>query len=289
MSRRERCSGRFRAHEGGGLYRHLHLAGDGWWGPSLSKEPAWEDRRHLFFNELALEPDWRAGHQPGLGVLTVLDVDAGNVRLLTAEVEALLRGHPSSSCGWRSMPTFPEQCRIAYGGRVIREGGEGWLRYLGVVDPAGDIDLRGITQLAVEAEPDPPPPPSRDEMVGPLLLYEVYRPHPTTPRLAIAHDAGTGTSWTLRRRDTSRFCSPPQAAAGGLVACNGSELLHVAVDGQTETLVPGVTSVRHRVAPSGGMVAVEINGDIFVLDVPSGEETLRVEIDEFSRPSPHPA
>ncbi len=66
-----------RAHEGGGLYRHLHFAGDGWWGPGLSKELAWEDRRHLFFKELAPEPDWRAGHQPGLGVLTVLDIDTG--------------------------------------------------------------------------------------------------------------------------------------------------------------------------------------------------------------------
>ncbi len=85
------------AQEGDGLYPHLYQAGDSWWGPGLDKEPTWEDRRHVFFNELAPEPDWRVGDQPSLGVLKALDVATGEVHPLTAEVEGLLRGRAWSN------------------------------------------------------------------------------------------------------------------------------------------------------------------------------------------------
>ena len=197
------------AQDGGGLYQHLDYAGDSWWGPGLPKEPAWEDRRHVFFNELAPEPDWRVGDQPSLGVLKVLDVATGEVQPFTAEVEGLLRGRIGSDCGpWSSVR------RICYDGRVIWEGADGWFGYLGFIEPAADLEVRGISPISVAVAPDPPPPPPREEMVGPLLLYEVYRLHPTTPRLAIAYDVGTGRDWLVVNY---RGDPPVQAAHGRLV------------------------------------------------------------------------
>ncbi len=267
------------AQDGGGLYQHLEVDGDSWWGPGLKKEPTWEDRRHVFFNELAPESDWRVGHQPSLGVLKALDVATGEVHPLTAEVEGLLRGRAWSTCG-RSRPTLPPVCRIQYDGRTIREGAGGWTQFLGVVEPVGDIEFRGIMPLSVAVEREPPAPPPREEMVGPLLLYEVERPHPTTPRLAIAYDEGTGRSWTLHRRTRDRNCSP-QAADGGFATCSGSDLLYIAVDGDLKTLVRSVSYSGFGVAPDGTRVAVEPNNDVLVLEIPSGDEILRVESEDI--------
>ena len=262
------------AQEGGGLYQHLVYAGDSWWGPGPPKELAWEDRSHVFFKELAPEPARGTGDQPSLGVLKVLDVASGEVQPLTAEVEGLLRGPVGSDCGPPASVG-----RICYDGRVIWEGA--WFQYLGIVEPAGDIELRGATLLAVAVEPDPPRPPPREEMVGPLLLYEVYRPHPTTPRLAIAYDEATGRSWTLYRREHPYSCSPPQAAKGGFVTCSGAELLYVAVDGHAAPLVDRRPAVS-RVSPDGSKVAIRYNADrTVVMEIPSGEQILRVVHDEI--------
>ena len=270
--------------EGGGVYQHGDSFGDSWWGPGLPTEPAWEDRRHAFFKELAPEPDWRVGYQPYLGVPKVLDVASGEVQPLTAEVEGLLRGRVGSECG----PPSPLG-RICYNGRLIWEGS---FRHLGAVEPGGDIELHGIVPLVVAVESDPPPLPSRDEIVGPFLLYEVYRSHPTTPRLAIAYDEGTAKSWTLYRREHPYLCSPPQAAQGGFVTCRGSELLHVAVDGQTAPLVDR-RPAEFRVSPDGSKVAMRFYGGglgpdgrynparTVVLDIPSAEEILRVVHEEI--------
>ena len=275
------------AQDGGGLYQHLYYAGDSWWGPGPPKELAWEDRRHVFFNELAPESDWRVGHQPGLGVLKVLDVATGEVQPLTAEVEGLLRGRIGSDCGPRSSARA-----ICYDGRVIWEGAGGWFGYLGLIEPVGDLELRGIVPLGVAVEPDPPPPPPREEMVGPLLLYEVYRSHPTTPRLAIAYDAGTGKSWTLHRRGRGYSCSSPQAANGGFVTCSRSGFLHVAVDGQA-ALLDDRNPNAFRVSPDGRKVALRFYGGglgpdgrynparTVVREIPSGEQILRVVHDEI--------
>ena len=267
-----------RAEEGGGLYRHVDYAGDGWWGPSVAREPAWEDRRHVFFKELAPGPDWREVYYPDIGVLKVLDAATGDVRPLTPEFEGRLRGRVSINCDpWPSVRT------ICHDGRVIWEGA---FRHLGVVEPDGGIDLRGVTLLARAVEPDPPPPPPREEIAGPLLLYEVFRPHPAAPRLAVAYDEGTGRSWALHRRSDDPYCRP-QAARGGLVTCSRSELLYVAADGETRIL----DDRRPRaflVSPDGRRVAVRHDaGDwgpdgrhnpagTLVLDVPSGDEVLRV-------------
>ena len=129
------------SQEGGGLYKHLYSAGDGWWGPGFYKEPVWEDRRHVFFTELAPEPDWRVGYQPSLGVLKVLDVATGEVQPFTTEVEERLRGRIGSDCGSR----WSSVCRILYDGRVIWEGASGWFRHLGVIALDDTIELRGIT------------------------------------------------------------------------------------------------------------------------------------------------
>lgn len=268
-----------RAQEGGGLYQQVDYAGDNWWSPSIRREPAWEDRRHVFFNELAPEPDWRVGHQPHLGVLKVLDVATGEIQAVTAEVEGLLRGRVGRDCGSPS-----PLGRICYDGRLIWEGS---FQHLGLVEPVGGIELQGIVLLVVAVEPDPPPLPPRDEMAGPLLLYEVYRPHPDTPRLGIAYDQGTGQSWTLYRREHRYSCSPPQAAQGGFVTCRGPDLLYVAVDGQA-TLLDDRVSGEFRVSPDGEKVAIRhYSGGrgpddpcnfarTVVLDIPSGEQILCV-------------
>ena len=268
------------AEEGGGLYQHRDSFADSWWGPGLPREPVWEDRRHVFFSELAPEPDWRVGDQPYLGVLKVLDVVSGAVQPLTDEVEGRLRGRIGSDCGPRSsMPNTRHYLgRICYDGRVIWEGARDWFQHLGVVEPVGSMELRGVTLLAVAVEPDLPPPPPREEMVGPLLLYEVYRTYPTTPRLAIAYDEATGRSWTLYRREHASYCSSPQAARGGFVTCDWSVLLYVAVDGQAAPLVDR-RPAAFAVSPDGGMVAYSSRYNprsTVVLDVRSGEPILRV-------------
>ena len=278
------------AQDGGGLYQHLDYAGDGWWGPGLPKESAWEDRRHVFFKELAPEPDWRVGHQPHLGVLKVLDVASGEVQPLTVEIEELLRGRARSNCGWTKYASA-SQCRIWYDGRVIREGADGWLGHLGIIEPPRDLEVRGISPMSVAVEPDPPLPPPREEMVGPLLLYEVYRPHPPTPRLAIAFDAGTGKSWTVHRRGHPYGCSPPQAADGGFVTCSRSELSYVTIDGQSVPL--DRSPEEFLVSPDGRKVAMRFWGGgrgpdghynparTVVLEIPSGDEILRVVHEEL--------
>ena len=272
------------AQDGGGLYQHGDYAGDSWWGPGLPKEPVWEDRRHVFFNELPPEPDWSVGFQSGLGVPKVLDVATGEVQPLTSEVEALLRGPIGSDCGpWSSVR------RICYDGRVIWEGAAGWFGYLGFIEPAGDLEVRGISPISVAVEPDPPPPPPREEMVGPLLLYEVYRPHPTTPRLAIAYDEGTGRDWLVVNY---RGGTSVQAAYGGLVAAIDQELVWIAPDGQIETLHEGRPWPNaFRVSPDGRKVVVTFHGlhdgttdhpaHTTVLRLPSGDETLRHEDDDL--------
>lgn len=268
------------APEDGGLFQEIDYAGDGWWGPGLPKAPAWDDRRHLFFNELTPEPGL-----PNRHVLRVLDVASGEVRPFTDEVEARLRGPVGSDCRPRSSadPSRRSYLRaICYDGEVIWEGASRWLQFLGVVEPAGDIELRGVVPLRVAVEPDPPPPPPREEMVGPLLLYEVYRPHPTAPRLAIAYDEATGHSWTLYRREHSSSCAPPQAAQGGFVTCAWAEPLYVPVDGQPVPL--DNRAQDFRVSPDGRMVAYSSRYNphsTVVFEVPSGDEVLRVIHDEI--------
>ena len=270
------------AQDGGGLYQHRDYAGDSWWGPGLPKEPVWEDRRHVFFNELPPEPDWSVGFQSGLGVPKVLDVATGEVQPLTSEVEALLRGPIGSDCGpWSSVR------RICYDGRVIWEGAAGWFGYLGFIEPAGDLEVRGISPISVAVEPDPPPPPPRGEMVGPLLLYEVYRPHPTTPRLAIAYDVGTGRDWLVVNY---RGDPPVQAAHGGLVGEIDQDLVWISPDGQIE-LVHERSPNAFRVSPDGRKVAATFYGGsdgttylpdhAVVLDLPAGDRSLRLTADEM--------
>ncbi len=268
------------AEEGGGLYQQLDSFGDSWWGPGLPTEQAWEDRRHVFFNELAPEPDWRVGHQPHLGVPKVLDVATGEVQPLTAEVRGLLRG----PVGGAARGSRSSAGRMSYDGRVIWEGA--WFKYLGLIEPVGDIELRGIVPQHIAVEVDPPPPPPREEMVGPLLLYEVQRRQTTTPRLAIAYDVGTGQKWTVHRREDSCSPSPPQAAQGGFVICTRSELLHVAVDGKVALL--DWRPDEFWASPDGRKLAMRFYGGglgpdgrdnparTVVIEVPSGEQILRV-------------
>ncbi len=169
----------------------------------------------------------------------LLDTATGETILLTPEIERLIEGSVTDTCG-ASYSYGPRHspCDVRYDGRIVWEGTHGWTHYLGLIDLPGDLTLRGVAPLEVPDEPLPPPPPPREEMEGPLLLYEVHTTHDTLPVLAIAYDEGTGRSWRLHRRPRDYYCSQPQTAVDGFVACAGSEVLYVAVDGQTETLVP---------------------------------------------------
>ena len=219
----------------------------------------------------------------------LLDTATGAVLRLTENLRRRLEGGVRSTCAVTYVyAIFPQHCDIRYNGRVIWEGARSWTHYLGLIDAVGDLEVRGIVPIDAVVKPDPPPPPLRREMEGPLLLYEVHRAHPTVPRLAIAYDEGTGRSWALHRRERDAYCSPPQAANGGLVTCSESEVLYIAADGQTKTLVPAAIYPTYRVSPDGQMVAVEINSDVFVLSIPSGDEILRVAsastYEAFARP-----
>ena len=263
------------AEEGGALLQYFIHHGDTWWQRSQSHVDTSGALDIVAFRELAADSGWRVREGAPWGDGMALSVATGEVTPLTADVEELLRGRAWSNCG-RARLISRHACQIQYDGRTIWEGTSGWLESLGVVEPTGDIEIRGITLIDVAVEPDPPPPPPREEMEGPLLLYEVHSAHPTQPRLAIAYDEGTGRRWSLHRRARDPSCSP-QAADGGMVTCSGQDVLYIAVDGEAKTLVSGRFSPGFGVAPDGARVAVALNSDVLVLEIRSGDEILRVE------------
>ena len=123
--------------------------------------------------------------------------------------------------------------------------------------------------------------------MGPLLLYEVYRLHPTTPRLAIAYDVGTGRDWLVVNY---RGDPPVQAAHGRLVGEIDQDLVWISPDGQIE-LLHEPSPNAFRVSPDGRKVAATFYGGsdgttylpahVVVLDLPAGDRTLRLTADEI--------
>ena len=214
-------------------------------------------------------------------VRATLDVETGEIEPFTGDVEELLAPRAWTDCG-RYKLAAPIECRIAYDGRTIWVGAQGQIETIGLIYPVADLTVRGPARMDAVVVPDPPPPPPRDEMRGPILLYEIHKDHPTRPRLAIAYDQGTGRSWTLHRRENRESCRAHQVAYEGFIACNGtperypgaSELLYVGVDGRTVTLLPYAPHVSFRVAPDGTMVATSSLDDLYVLSLPSGAALL---------------
>jgi hypothetical protein len=136
-------------------------------------------------------------------------------------------------------------------------------------------------------------------MVGPLLAYEVHgeydyrlgegRRDALPTRRMIVHDEGTGRSWlAFTHRNLLAYGSPAgaaQRALGGFVAEIGQELVYFAPDGQTHTLYERAPRWFH-VSPDGRKLAFShypASGasHLVVLDLPSGNRTLRLTSDEI--------
>ncbi len=143
-------------------------------------------------------------------------------------------------------------------------------------------------------------------MVGPLLVYEIkgqYRSIPdngggrreSVTRQVVVYDQGTARSWSLYNNGRAT-----QVARGGLVRLNAAlapnafRLHFVSPDGEAVLLDDSsVDESRFLVSPDGRKVAIRFYGGglgpdggynparTVVLDVPSGDETLRVVHDEI--------
>ena len=173
-----------------------------------------------------------------------------------------------------------------------------------MIEARGSLELRGIEPVAVVREVPAPPRPARDEMVGPLLAYEVHgeyeyhhgegRPDPRATRRMIVHDEGTGRNWLAftYRNWLAHGYSPgaAQPALGGFVAEIEQRLVYYALDGQTRTLHERWPEA-FRVSPDGRKLAVShyvgsdgtewVPSDVIVLDLPTGDRTLRLTSDEI--------
>lgn len=227
-----------------------------------------------------------------------LDTEGGEVKPLSRAEQWRFEGPVQTDCYPRD---FYGDCDVRYDRRVVWEGADGWTRYLALVELAAPLQLdRGTLR---EAAPEPPlaPPPSREEMVGPLLVYEIkgeYRSVPdnggglreTVTKQVVVFDEGTGRSWSLYNNgDTT------QVARGGLVRLNAAltpnpfRLHYVSPDGQSALLDDSwVDGRRFLVSPDGRKVAIRFYGGglgpdglynparTVVLDIPSGDEVLRV-------------
>ena len=218
------------------------------------------------------------------GTHELLDTTTGAILPLPENLEPQQEDAVRSTCAVTYIyAVFPHPCDIRYDGRVIWDGAGSWTHYLGLLAPTRDLEIRGVTLIDATPEPDPPPPPPREQLEGPLLLYEIHKAHPHRPRLAIAYDERTGRSWALHRRGRGQDCSPPQPAVGGFVACSGSDVVYIAFDGDSKTLVSDARYPTFGVAPDGAKVAVELDSDVLVLEIPSGDEILRVESNDILR------
>ena len=197
-------------------------------------------------------------------------------------------GASSGSPGWGV-------CTVRYGERVVWEGG-GWLTtYHGLIEPPAGFALPGIALREVERYrlPSLPPPPPRDEMVGPLLVYEVLggfedvledgvlTSSASATRRTIVYDEGTGRSWSLGE------LFPTATARGGLVAGQQSELVFLSPDGQRTKLYDRTPfSDEWEVSPDGRKLAAHFPGVIgpthlVVFALPSGDQILRIHSDDL--------
>ena len=234
----------------------------------------------------------------------LLDTETGEIAPRTPGLERQVEGAVISTCGL-SDSYGSSACYVQHAERVVWEGEFEWTHYLGMVEVPGSIELRGIDPLPVTREIAPPPPPGRDEMVGPLLAYEVHgeyeyrhgegRPEPRATRRMIIHDEGTGRSWlafTYQNPLAHWGYSPgaAQPALGGFVAEIEQRLIYYALDGQSRTLHERWPEA-FRVSPDGRRLAVShyadsdgtvrVPSDVIVLNLPTGDRALRLTSDEI--------
>ncbi len=245
------------------------------------------------------------------GAERILDTASGEILPLTSRITRPPDDRVPSTCGAVEFGSAGSPCDVKFEGRVVWEGATGWTYYLGLIEIPGRLTLRGITPLEAVRKIPPPPPPRREEMVGPLLAFEVRgdyeyvsdssggsRSIPT--RRIIVYDEGTGRSWSLSNRtDWSRsdyswslsdFAEEVQVARGGIVLVSNPlgrpynpRLLYLAPDGQVEPLDDSwFSGKRFRVSPDGLKVVLKAPGrPAVVLSIPSGNEILRLDDEDI--------
>ena len=236
----------------------------------------------------------------------LLDTATGELGALAHSLDRLPRGRAASTCpADADARPGSRACDVRYDGNVAWEGARGWTRYIGMIEPPGELAVPGADLRRVARDAVPPPPPARDEMVGPLLAYEVHGEHEPAPgslepratRRVILYDEGTGRSWlAFTYRNGFAYGNDrgvAQAARGGLVASIDGELVWVAPDGWSE-VVRDRWPEGLRVSPDGRMAIAEFPGGggparTVVLGLPSGDEILSHEADGlFSALAPGP-
>ena len=263
------------AEEGGGL-------GVSWW-------RLWEWTAYIRFEELAAEPEWRDKPRRE-GEWRILDAAT---RTILPETESLLREILSpvrSTCHTVNL----SPCELWYDERIIWEGAEQWLSWHGLVDLPGGAALRGITLLERADDPVPPAPPAREEMVGPLLIYEVRGDDERAlvdmeggwarTWWVMAYDEGTGLSWKLADRHGPRpagldHSSPLQKAHEGVVMgtqttwWDAGPPVHVGFTGQRTALLERREATwDFEVSPDGRKVAaLHVGEGVRILDLVGNE------------------
>ncbi len=250
---------------------------------------------HAAFGSPAIRSHWELPR--------ALDTEKGEIRPLSRAEQWRVDGPAQTDCSPRD---YSGDCDVRYDRRVVWEGADGWTRYLGLVELATPLPLNGVTLREVVREPSLAPPPSSDEMVGPLLVYEIkgeYRSVPdnggglrqSATRQVVAYDESTGRSWSIYNNGATS-----QVARGGLVRLNAAltpnafRLHYVSPDGQSAPLDDRHVSSGHfQVSPDGRKVAIRFYGGglgpdgrynparTVVLDIPSGDEILRVVHDDI--------
>ena len=237
----------------------------------------------------------------------LLDTATGETLPLTPDIERRVEGPVRSTCGITySYPLRSSACYVQYDDQVVWEGASGWAHYLGMIEVSDGLEVRGIEPVAAAREVPSPPPPARDEMVGPLLAYEVHgeyeyhdsggRPDPLATRRVIVRDEGTGRTWlafTYRNRFAHGYRGhrAAQPALGGFVAEIDQRLTYFAPDGQPRTLHERWPDAFH-VSPDGRKLAATFYGGhngtayvpshIVVLDIPAGGRILLLTTDEIA-------
>lgn len=227
----------------------------------------------------------------------LLDTATGEIVPMTPDIQRQVEGPVVSTCRLRySFSSWA--CYIQHEERVVLDGAVGWTHYLGMIEVPGSLELRGVEPIPAAREVTPPPPPARDEMVGPLLAYEVHgeyeyrlgegRRDALPTRRMIVHDEGTGRSWLAFMYHNwfahgySYWPGTAQPALGGFVAAIEPRLVYFALDGQTRTLHERWPRA-FRVSPDGRKLVVSdyARSDVIVLDLSTGDPALRLTSDEI--------
>ena len=284
-----------RSKEGGGL-AYYHRGSDRWLRQIFSP-----DSSHVVLRELNPYPDWR-GREGAVnhGDPKIIDVETGEINALNDKTLELLEGNTWSTCTStrRGLP-----CMIWHHNRIVWEGAAEWAHYIGIIDTVDALTLRGVTLRDVPGDPVPRASPAREEMEGPLLVYEVRgeNEYPAggggaiESRRVMVYDEGTGRSWRVleypgaTQDEWERLWNPRvQTSYGGLVALLDGGVSYLTPDGQTQTrLVDDATTFR--VSPDGRKIAVLDrhdegsirNSTILVLEFLSGTKILHTTDTEF--------